>query len=489
MAIGLIFLAGCKKLIAINEPINTLTTTEVFSSEAQAESSLAGLYAYLITPGGEYFGNGGMTLYAGLSSDELSSFSGSAFPMNYEFESNQLVSTNTTVDGIFWEPLYKEVYYANAVLDGVANAPSSALSDSARNQLNGEAKFVRAFCYFYLTNLFGDVPMPLSIDFNKTELLARTPQAQVYDQIVQDLKDAQSLLPGDYAVANGEHIRPNKWAATALLARAYLYVSDWTDAAQQASSVIASGQYSLLPNLAQVFLKNSTESIWQLQPSSSVYPYGGYDPNNFNAQFSWAATVPAAFSSIYLVPATFDQYAALFLPTFYLSPSASAAFEQGDQRRALWTGYTPTPAAAPWTGDTILWSTKYTTAANQGGITQYYMVLRLAEQYLIRAEAEAEGNNLSAAAADINIIRNRAGLSNTTATSQSDLLAAVAQERRVELFAEWGHRWFDLKRTGNANATLDTLSYKQPWKSTQLLYPIPVSELTTDPHLIQNSGY
>ena len=117
------------------------------------------------------------------------------------------------------------------------------------------------------------------------------------------------------------------------------------------------------------------------------------------------------------------------------------------------------------------------------------MVLRLAEQYLIRAEARAEQNNLTGAVADLNIIRNRAGLPNTTAVTQGDILTAIMHERQVELFSEWGHRFFDLKRTGQANTVLGAIASKQPWNTNQLLYPIPVSETTNDAFLQQNPGY
>jgi hypothetical protein len=114
----------------------------------------------------------------------------------------------------------------------------------------------------------------------------------------------------------------------------------------------------------------------------------------------------------------------------------------------------------------------------------------LAEQYLIRAEARAQqGTNLTGAASDLNVLRTRAGLTNTTASTQTDLLTAVAQERRIELMAEWGHRWFDLKRTGKAVSVLSSISNKQPWSNNQLVYPIPTLEITNDHNLVQNSGY
>jgi hypothetical protein len=115
-------------------------------------------------------------------------------------------------------------------------------------------------------------------------------------------------------------------------------------------------------------------------------------------------------------------------------------------------------------------------------------VLRLAELFLIRAEANAQLNNVSNAVDDLNVLRTRAGLDLLpNSLSQQDCLNAVYQERRVELFAEWGHRWFDLKRTGQADAVLGTM--KPAWKSSAVLYPIPFGEIQLNPLLTQNAGY
>ena len=114
-------------------------------------------------------------------------------------------------------------------------------------------------------------------------------------------------------------------------------------------------------------------------------------------------------------------------------------------------------------------------------------MLRLAEQYLIDAEARAQQGDISGAATKLNAVRNRAGLGNTTAITQTDMLAAIAHERQVELFTEWGHRWFDLKRTGTINATLGV--EKSSWTSDAALLPIPLLEIEADPNLTQNQGY
>jgi hypothetical protein len=118
------------------------------------------------------------------------------------------------------------------------------------------------------------------------------------------------------------------------------------------------------------------------------------------------------------------------------------------------------------------------------------MVLRLAEQYLVRAEARLKQNKLTgnnSAASDLNAIRHRAGLLNSTAITSEALMAEVLEQRKLELFSEWGHRWLDLKRTGNATNVLGPV--KASWQPTDTLYPIPKYELINNHNLTQNEGY
>ena len=485
----LLMAGACKKFVTVSQPQNTITTEALFANEVQAASSLAGLYSQMMLPSANVWSDGGTAVYTGLSSDELVSRFGVQNPLTYAFESSQLTSTNTQTSTLFWGPLYKDVYVANAILEGAGAASAVQLSDSARHQLIGEAKFIRAFCYFYLTNLFGDVPLVLSTDFNKTNLLGRTSQTAVYTQVLSDLKDAEGLLGPDYSVSGGERIRPNKWAVIALEARVSLYQKDWKDADGQASALIDNTLFSLVSDLNTVFAKNSTESIWQMIPNVVNLPFSPDDVVGFLPQLDWSA-FPSSQTAIYLmIPSLYSQVSLIFTPSYYLSPSMGKAFEPNDQRRDAWTGFTPTPSTAPWTGDTLWWPKKYTKGLQNVAPAQYYTVLRLAEQYLIRAEARVWEGNTIGALADLNAIRARAGLSPSTASTNDDLLAAIAQERRVEFFAEWGHRYLDLKRTGKAAAVLGAIPAKMPWHDYQLLYPIPQTELATDPNLSQNQGY
>jgi hypothetical protein len=155
------------------------------------------------------------------------------------------------------------------------------------------------------------------------------------------------------------------------------------------------------------------------------------------------------------------------------------SFETNDKRRTAWVASFP-PHLAP---------AKY----RNGEGLDYYIVMRLAELYLIRAEATvlSAPANVNAAIADINLLRKRADLTELEEDlPAATVIDAIAHERRIELFAEWGHRWFDLKRTGKAHDTLSVIPNKQPWWGDfQLLYPIPEKEISVNGQLIQNPEY
>lgn len=496
LGIGIVLstITGCSKLIEIAPPSSTITTGQTFSSNELTESAIAGMYTQLINPNGltELFTNGGLTLNAGMSADELVSSFGTGDELHYPYESNNLTKEDQFVGTGIWRLAFRTIYTANSIIEGVAASKSEFLDDSTRRQATGEAKFMRAFTYFYLTNLFGDVPLVLSTDFKVNATLPRAPQVQVYQQMVTDLKDAAQLLPADYKFAKSERIRANKYAASALLARVYLYQQDWANAAAQADSVISNSQYGLVQKLSDVFLANSREAILQFSPDVTKLSYGArtFDAYNF-VPLVKLSQFPPEYWPIFTDSASFDP--ASYVPSFYLTASLPASFEAGDKRRVQWIDSVPTPTTAPYFGHMIYFPAKYPedglSSASGSKLARYYMVLRLGEQYLISAEAKAQLGNVGGSQTALNAIRSRAGLPGTSASTKEDLLDAILRERRSELFVEWGHRWLDLKRTGKATEVLSTITEKQPWKDYQLLYPLPLSELVANPALKQNPGY
>ena len=475
-AASLLSFSGCKKFLEIAPPINTITTGELFSDSKQAEWAVAGLYSKMIhgldpsyygNLGVSAFGAGLCTIMGGLSSDEYSVANASMID-DLAASNNKLTIRNMSKVQPLWTTAYKLIYDANAVLEGLSSSSASKIQDSIRNQLKGETLTLRAFAYFYLVNFFGDLPLALTTDFNTTNRLSRSPVSKVYDQIKADLITAKPMLSTDLSVGKGEKVRVNRWFAEALLARVYLYSGEYERAITSANEVIGQTElFSIEYNIDNVFLKQSPEAIFQLKPASE-------NPNIGN-------TIPEA--EVFGVPASEPD--PLWLPPYSLSNELMNAFESGDKRKTAWTVKKLT--------HNMPWKYKNNQPNAGSGQTEYYIVMRLAEMYLVRAEATvllspaAKGNAIN----DLNILRGRAGLLDLDQSLTAEQVRdAIAQERRVELFSEWAHRWFDLKRTGKAATVLPAMANKQPWWGNfQFLYPIPTSEIQVNAFLEQNPEY
>ena len=458
---------SCKKLVEVTPPVTALTGENVYTNDATAAAVLTGIYTNMSVGAGFVTGANSISMECGLSADEFTLYGGSSAQANLIlFYKNALTNQQYLT---FWEPCYGVLLQINSAIEGLNTATS--LTPTVRQQLLGEAEFLRGFIYFYLVNLYGDVPLVLSSNYQTNTIIARTPKAQVYQQIITDLKDAQRLLSPNYLDATiksmtTERVRPTSWAATALLARTYLYTDSLSNAKAQATAVINNSALYSLDTLNGVFLKNSTEAIWQLQPVIATE----------NTQDGLTFVLQAGGPNAYNNP--------VYLSTFLLN-----SFEPGDERYRNWVGVDSS------TGTKYFYPFKYKSATIGAPVSEYLMVLRLAEQYLIRAESEANLGDYTDAINDLNIIRSRAGLPNYDATVQGPLLTAIIHERQVELFTEWGHRWLDLKRTGTANRVMGTpgngvcVAKGGTWNTAWQLYPIPLYDLQQDANLKQNAGY
>lgn len=470
---------GCKKFVEIPAPPNLVADANVYSNDATAIAVLTGIYTDMSKPFfgsgiGSLTGLGSISLLAGLSADELTLFSGVSAANYQAFYRNALaISGAESLGAEYWSPLYNYLYRCNAAIEGLSSSESNSLTPVIGQQLLGEAKFLRAFFYFYLVNLYGDVPLAISTDYKVNSQLHRTPVSQVYQQIIADLKDAQSLLSTDFLNATllkttTDRLRPTKWTATALLARAYLFSGNWAKAEEQATTLINQAALFSLTPLNDAFLKNSNEAIWQLQPVTMGH----------NTEDGWIFILPASGPS--------DIAGSSVYPA-YLSPQLLNSFEAGDQRELNWIDSVTVDAT------TFYHPYKYKSATYDAPVSEFLMVLRLAEQYLIRAEARAQQGNITGAQSDLNAVRARAGLSPTTAGDKETLLAAILQERQVELFTEWGHRWLDLKRTNKIDTVMGIVTPQKAngssWQSYQQLYPLPLQDLNRSPNLMQNTGY
>ena len=441
-----LLISSCNKIVQIAPPKNQLVSSTVFADSLGANAAINGIYVNMMQVFSLTFANGGITLYTGLAGDELYQSKNNA--ANAEFYNNAITISNS-VNSSLWSSAYKYIYDANACIAGVNG--SAGISTSAKRSLSAEAMFIRAFVYFNLVHLYGDVPLVLTTDYNTTGVLPRSAVNSVYAQVVADLKFAQANLPA----VNGNNTRAGSFAATALLAKVYLYEGLYTQAITESEKIIGSGNYALVQDPNGVFLAGSTETIWSFAPVSP-----GKD--------TW--------EGYFFVPSS-----ASATPAYIIANSLYNAFEPGDLRKADWIN------ASVVKGQAYPYPYKYKTGLVSGSPPENYVVLRLADQYLIDAEARASNGDLAGALVKLNVIRHRAGLPDVESTNKTSVLAAIAHERQAEFFCEWGNRWFDMNRSGRADAVFG--AEKPGWKSTSGLFPIPQAEINANPYLTQNPGY
>jgi len=448
LAVGLT-MNSCKKLIEIPaNPPSSITREQQFADSLTAMSAVAGVYTYNAGKGFA-FSDGRLTYTTGLSADELSYTQEND---NQQFYSFTLDPLNSGVSSL-WTYAYQSIYQVNDVLDGIQH--NKQLSLSFQKRIGGEMRVLRALYYFNLVNLFGEVPLVTSIDYTKTYRIPRTELEPLYAFILEELSEAKKDLKESYP--SDGRARPNRYAAVALEAKVNLYLGNWENAYQQADSVIKSGMYRLEPSLNKVFLSGSTEAIWQLP---------GQKSNN-----------AVADAQVFVPPS------ATAMPNYLLLDNLLRAFESEDLRFQNWVAFKEV------NGNKLYYPFKYKNVRATDIPKEDQMILRVAEMYLIRAEAAAHLNRLSEAVADIDSIRARAGLSKTKANPNllQEVLQAISQERRIELFCEWGNRWYDLKRTGKAAEVLSTL--KGGYTPDAALYPIPQAQRQLNYLLSQNPGY
>lgn len=466
---SLVAITGCKKFIEVDPPIGKTSQENVYNNDANAIAVLTGIYTKMSQADLSVANNlPAISLYTGLAADEFTLFGTEQARQQYFL--NQL--TPGTIGTDFWNPVYQTVFVCNNALEALS--ASVGLSQGVKQQLEGEAKFIRAFCYFYLINLYSDVPLVISTNWKMSTAMPRTNKDLVYAQITSDLKDAQILLSNDYLdktllATTAERVRPTKSAASAMLARTYFYMGDWPKAEAEATAVINNITLYDIVSLNNVFLKNSKESIWQLQPVNS----------GRNTQDAWVFKLLTNGPDV--------------THPVYLNSDLLNSFETQDSRKSKWVDSVRVKRGVD--SITYYYPNKYKSAKLNDPLTEYSTVLRLGEQYLIRAEAKARQNKLSEAITDLDKIRSRAQLPLLAITnpgiSQEALLNTILHERQVELFTEWGHRWFDLKRTGSIDAVMSTATLKKggTWVSYQQLFPISLSEISLNPNLEQNKGY
>lgn len=474
-------LASCEKFVEVDPPITRVVSDAVFASNETAIAAVNGLYAQIANGLPITGGVSGISGLLGLAADEFNLSDPQSPGSLGAYFRNQLSTNPDLGTDDFWRMIYSPTMgQINTAIEGLSAATTfeddntkSSLNGVVRKQLLAEMQFMRAFCYFYLSEMYGDVPLLLTTNYVVNSNQGRTSKGMVYEQIVKDLILAEGNLGATYyandvivAGENNPRIRPIRAAAQALLARVYLYQGNVTQAEQYALKVIDNPLYKL-GSLESAFLANNREAIFQLQPVVL----------GRNTQEAWTFKLPATG------PTNVNSRNPV-----YLNPMLVNSFEVGDLRKISWVGKVTAQ------GVTYYFPNKYKSATLNDPVTEYSTVLRLAELYLVCAEARAKLGNLSGGDAMLNAIRQRAGLSPITSANEHQLVSAIMHERQVELFTEWGHRWLDLKRTKAIDTVMAEVTPKKggnAWQSYQQLFPIPAKDMLYNPGLAghQNIGY
>jgi hypothetical protein len=474
--ISIVF-TGCEDKLLELTPISENTTDNFYITESDFNSAMNAAYNGLQTINEIDF------KMTEVRSDNCYSKRSTA---GFNIDDFQLAPTNIYV-AEYWEKAYNAIFRANIILDKIVDADISA---EKKSQYIGEAKFIRALIYFDLVRFFGDVPLVTSVvKLSESFDVRRAPIADVYTQIITDLRDATSL-PSSYD-NNVDKGRATSVAANGLLGKVYLTLGDFDMANDALDVVINNPNYDLLPTFEEVFSvenENGIEDIFSIQ-----YSNGAGNGNGFN--YLYGPKVEGADILVGVGQATIRPTAELM-----------RVFEEGDTRKKkTYSPYTANPINNDTITDAYFRKFLSTDLLLDGG--QNWPVLRYADVLLMKAEVLNELNDLPGAIVQLNEVRSRAFEGDSdklydiaNVSDKETMKEVILNERRLELAAE-NQRWFDLLRFGKAEEFLqeeirtedfrtgqDLQTQKCEMKPHQNLYPIPTQEIERS-GISQNSGY
>lgn len=480
LAVGITFLLaanGCKKDFLERSPISQMNGNNFYKTDEDMKNALAAAYGGLQYSGLYY---SSMHIIGDLRSDDTEITNPAAGTDMEAVDRFQNLPT-TSISSTTWAGHYQAIQSVNIVLEKIQGV---AMDPNVKARYSAEAKFLRGLMYFNLVRIFGDVPLVLKMINNPQEgySYGRTPAADVYQQIIKDLSEAEAVLPHEFTGADIG--RATKGAAAALLGKVYLTQKRFDLAASQLKKVIDNvtlNKYQLMPTYAGVFgiaNENSRESIFEVQFKKGAAGEGSPFANQFAPIGSGTAVVSVGNPLGQNIP----------------TADISNAYEANDVRKAVSMRNSYVLGANTVQHNYIV---KY------AGVPAAYLdsdnnwiVLRYADVLLMYAEALNEMGYVADGAAFtyLNQIRTRAGLPSKTSNNvvpelrvpdQAAFRLAIEQERRVELAFE-GHRWFDLVRTNRALTILGS----KGMQSHHVLFPIPQGQIDINPSLIkQNPGY
>ena len=438
--------ASCKKYLE-STPVGAVSDEAPIVDKASVETALRGVYRQLASSG--YYGETYVTLGYFPSGDIKNLTTGGAANLvNVNFRADDL-NFNTA-----WNAIYNTINRANHVIAKTAAVEDPALTQELKNKYIGEAKFIRALAYFDLARAWGGVQIilgPTSSLIDRASV-QRSTLEQTYEQVLKDLQDAEQALPDQV-----NRIRATRRTVWALRARLHLYRQEWALAEEYATKLIdLSTDYTLVKPFSAWFKNNvvaTPESIFELE-------YSAINPSAIRAQMQH----PTNGGTYRYAPN--DRFVQLLNDSLVSGGRKALIGSVTQGGTTIWFGnlYYRLPATDP------------------------AYILRIAEMYLIRAEARAHLNKTAESLADLNEIRKRAEVPELNISTADELLVAIEGERRVE-FAFEAHRWFDLTRTGRAEAVLEALDPNTKVEPYESLFPIPITQIQLDNNLTQNEGY
>ncbi len=450
LAVLILSFAGCRQILE-PPPVDLLVDDLVLRGPDDMEPVRIGLYNALRS-----FGS--TTIFAADFTPDYIQNNGTFTDFN-ELGTKSITPANT-LTGSLWGGIYSTVYIANFIEENIEKV--SRVSQAEKDVLVAQARFCRGYAYFIAVNTFGDVPKVVNTDVQTNRNIARTAKSEILAWVLEDYNAALKALPerwdADNATLNKQFATKN--AVRAALARYYLYEGNWKNAEAMADTVINKRLQSLDSSYVTVISTEfDSESIFELAYANSSSDDPGTATTGLNNILVGRREV---------IPS--NSFVQNLITTNAGTRRATISFNSGNQQGRD-NGWTVTKYGTPDQGN--------------NNIT----VFRLAEMYLIRAEARAQQSRItgtSGALADVNVLRRRAKAPLASFATQAAALSAIETERLYELSFE-GHRWFDLRRTGRINAVMTAFSAK--WNEKYNLWPVPQTEIQTNRMLVQNTGY
>lgn len=466
-ALILLFTAACDDFLT-TDPESFMTPEEYNNSRSWAESSLSGVYK---TFHSEYY-QFDMFVNGDVTSDLA--YAGGDNNANFEIDDLNVTPTNGNVSRD-WSYLYDAIGTANAFLGKVDSIQDESFTQVEKDKMKGEVMFIRAVHYFNMVQLWGGVPLVLKADDQGSSSLPRATVDEIYARIIADLEYGVENLPA----TSSDEGRIKKAAAQGMLAKVYATkpVKDYDKVLEYCNAVLADGQYSLMPNYADLFdgaHENSSESLFEIQFEANV-------AGNWGVQMFLPPSLSNDGWKKFNTPSK-ELMAAYDEEEDLIRRNAGVLFEDvtGFYSDDIWGTYMPFP-----------YKQKH---ANGWNSSDNIIYLRLADIILLKAEALNETGNTDEAAVELKRIRDRVNLPEKNPATREEMRLAIEKERMLELALE-GHRWFDLKRTGRALDVMRVAGTRKPNQTysyidqNDLLWPIPQSERDKNPALVQNPGY